>query len=271
MSSAWRVTRQHIVGIVIAGFGVGLFLSPEQGWTASCSVLRDHAGLIFPVERVDPAWICRLQPIVLGHTTESKVGPIRSALSESMYQHLLGHPPFTAALIRRLNLGRYESEARGPGRFWGDDGEGTKGIVQLVYEDLDSRIYYLEGSHESRLLPHVTGKAVVFLRTGVVREPNSHEAMDSTLVAYTKLDNWFLAGVVSFLHPLVDRIVKSRLQKGVETVNRLGVAMRQDPQRVLSAAAKPPSLPEAQVAFLKNALSNDPDTEKALPHNRSFP
>jgi hypothetical protein len=188
-----------------------------------------------------------------------------------MYQHLLDHPPFTAALIRRLNLGRYKSEVRGPGRFWGDDGEGTKGIVQLVYEDRDSRIYYLEGSHESRLLPHVTGEAVVFLRTGVVREPNSHEAMDSTLVAYTKLDNWFLAGVVSLLHPLVDRIVKSRLQKGMETVNRLGVVMRQDPERVLSEAAKPPSLPEEQVAFLRNALSTAADTDKALPHSRSFP
>jgi hypothetical protein len=271
MSYAWRVTRRHIVGIAMAGFGVGLFLSPDQGRTESCSVLRDHAGLTFPVERVEPVWTCKLQPIVQSHTTKSKVGPIRTALSESMYQHLLDHPPFTAALIRRLNLGRYESEARGPGRFWGDDGEGTKGIVQLVYEDLDSRIYYLEGSHESRLLSHVTGKAVVFLRTGVVREPNSHEAIDSTLIAYTKLDNWFLAGVVSFLHPLVDKIVKGRLQKGVETVNRLGVAMRQDSQRVLSEAAKPPSLPEAQVAFLRNALSTDLDTERALPQNRSLP
>jgi len=271
MSSAWWFSRRHIVGIVIAGLGVGLFFSPEQGRTESCSFLRDHAGLTFPVERVDPAWTCRLQPIVQGHTTESKIGPIRAALSESMYQHLLDHPPFTAALIRRLNLGRYQSESRGPGRFWGDDGDGTKGIVELVYEDPAARIYFLEGTHESRLLPHVTGKAVVFLRISVMRDASGNEATDSTLVAYTKLDNWFLAGVVSFLHPLVDKIVKGRLQKGVETVNRLGVTMRQDPQRVLSEAAKPPSLPEAQVAFLKNALSPDPGAEKALPHNRSFP
>ncbi|MGQ0557176.1 MAG: hypothetical protein ACT4PN_14670 [Nitrospiraceae bacterium] len=271
MSSAWRVAQRHIIRIVIAGLGVGLCLFPEQGRTESCSLLRDHAGLTFPVERVDPAWTCRLQPIVQGHTTESKVGPIRAALSESMYHHLLDHPPFTAALMRRLNLGRYQSESRGPGRFWGDDGDGTKGIVELVYEDPASRIYFLEGTHESRLLPHVTGKAVVFLRIGVMQDANGHEVTDSTLVAYTKLDNRFLSGLVSLLHPLVSRIVTSRLQKGVETVDRLGVAMRRDPQRVMAELANPPSLPEHHVAFLKQVLSGQHSTETGRPDGRSIP
>ena len=86
----------------------------------------------FPVERVDPVRTCRLQAIIQSYTTVSKVGPIRTALSESMYRHLLDHPPFTADVIRRLHLGRYRSEARGLDRFWGDDGEGTRGIVELV-------------------------------------------------------------------------------------------------------------------------------------------
>lgn len=188
-----------------------------------------------------------------------------------MYRHLLDHPPFTAALIRRLYLGLYQSEARGPGRFWGDDGEGTKGIVELVYEDPTNRIYFLEGVHESRLLPRVTGKAVVFLRTDVIRDANRDEVMNSTLVAYTKLDNRLLSGVVSLLHPLVSKIVTSRLQKGVETVNRLGMTMRQDPRRVLTEAENPPSLSEHHVAFLKNALSGQLGTDKVGPDDRSIP
>jgi hypothetical protein len=188
-----------------------------------------------------------------------------------MYRHLLDHPPVTATLIRRLKLGRYQSEARGPDRFWGDDGEGTKGIVELVYEDSASRIYFLDGTHESRLLPHVTGKAVVFLRMNVIGDPNRNEAMDSTLVAYTKLDNRFLSGLLSLLHPLVAGIVTSRLQKGVETVDRLGMAMKRDPQRVLSEAEKPPSLPEPHVAFLKRVLGGRQGTDQAGPDDRLIP
>src|SRR5262249_31692211 len=161
MSSTGQFKPRHTANILVVALGVGIVLSAGHGQSESCSLSAIHAGLVFPVQRVDPDWACKLQGIIQNHTTESRVGPVRAALSESMYRHLLDHPPFTAALMRRLNLGLYQSEGRGPGRFWGDDSEGTKGVVELVYEDATSRIYYLEGSHESRLLPHVTGKAVV--------------------------------------------------------------------------------------------------------------
>ena len=254
MISVWRFQPGPVTHMLVVGIGLGVLICVWPGRSEACTLSPHHAGLTFPVERVDPDWTCRLQAITQNSTTESKVGPIRTALSESLYRHLLDHPPFAAALIRRLNLGLYQSEERGAGRFWGDDGEGTKGIVELVYEDPTSRIYFLEGTHESRVLPHVKGKAVVFLRTGVVSDSDNNEATTSTLVAYTKLDNRFLSGLVSLLHPLVSRIVTSRLQKGVETVHRLGVTMRQDPQRVLRRATDPPALPDSDVAFLKEAL-----------------
>ncbi len=255
----------------VAGVCLMLLVSAGYDQSEACTLRPDHAGLTFPVERVDPVWTCRLQAIIQNHTTESTLGPMRTALSESLYRYLLDAPPFAAALIRRLRLGLYQSDARGPGRFWGDDGEGTKGMVELVYEDPVNRIYFLEGTHESRILPHVTGKAVVFLRMDVVREPGSLEAMDSTLVAYIKLDNRVLSGLVSLLHPLVTKVVTSRLQKGVATVDRLGLVMTRDPQRVWSEVEKPPPLLDHHVAFLKQSLNSQLSPDNVSPHGRSMP
>lgn len=260
-----------LMSMLVAWIGIGVLWPAEYGRSEACALSREYAGLIFPVERVDPVWTCRLQAVIQQHTTESKLGPIRTALSESLYRYLLDHPPMTAALIRRLNLGLYQSDTRGFGRFWGDDGAGTKGIIELVYEDPTSRIYFLEGVHESRLLPHVTGKAVVFLRVGVGRDANNEDVTDSTLIAYTKLENRVLSGLVALLHPLVSKIVTSRLQRGVETVNRLGVMMRQDPQRVLSAAEHPPSFSEQHLAFLKETLGDRQGIDRASPDGRSIP
>ena len=271
MISAARFQPGPLAHLRAACIGTVVVLSSWYGWSEACTLSSDHAGLTFPVERVDPVWVCRLQAIVQNNSIESELGPIRTTLSGTLYRYLLDHPPFTAALIRRLNLGLYQSEERGPGRFWGDDGEGSKGIVELVYEDPMSRIYFLEGTHESRLLPHVTGKAVVFLRIGVMHDEHNHETTVSTLVAYTKLDNPFFSGLASLLHPLVSKLATNRLKKGVKTVDRLGITMRENPHRVLSEAQNPPSLPEEHMAFLKQVLSSGDSPDNGSSDGRSIP
>jgi hypothetical protein len=251
--------------------GLGAFLYPGPGRSETCVLSPHHAGVTFPVEKIDPDWACRLQAIVGNYATANKVGPIRAGLSESLYRYLLDRPPLAAALITRLDLGLYKSEARGPDRFWGHDGEGTEGIVQLVYQDRTSRIYYLEGSHDSRLLPHITGKAVVFLRMNSVKEANGMEAMDSTMVSYTKLDNRILSGLVSLLRPLVEGTVTRKLAKGVETVNRLSQVMRQHPNRVLYKAMDSPALQADDVAFLKEAMATQHNPSDASHQKTTTP
>lgn len=231
---------------------------PQPVFADPCRLASQHAGVAFPVERLDPAWVCRLQPIIDDFTTANKVGPVLTPLPESVYVYLLDRPPVAAALVNRLELGLYKAEARGSGRYWGDDGEGTVGLVELVYQDPRHRLYYLEGSHHSTLLPHLTGKAVVMLSMAEVKDTAGQEAVETTLVSYTRLDNRVLAGLVSLLRPLVGRTVSRKLMKGVDAVNRLGMEMRRHPDRVLFEATDPPPLAPEDVAFLKQALAGMP-------------
>lgn len=231
---------------------------PGHAQAESCHIAPQHAGVAFPVDRIDPAWACRLQPIIDDFTTANKVGPVRTPLQESVYVYLLDRPPVAAALVNRLELGLYKAETRGPGRYWGDDGEGTVGLVELVYQDPRHRLYYLEGTHHSTLLPHVTGKAVVMLSMAAVKDVTGQEVVETTLVSYTRLDNRVLAGLVSLLRPLVGRTVSRKLIKGVEAVNQLGLEMRRHPDRVLFEATDPPPLPPEDVEFLQQVLSAVP-------------
>jgi hypothetical protein len=219
-----------------------------------CLLPSQHAGVTFPVEQVAVEWTCRLHPIVSHYTTANKVGPIRTTLPHGMYVYLLDHPTMAAMLINRLDLALYRAEAFGSHRYRGNDGEGAEGVLELAYQDRTTRMYYLEGSQDGRVLPHLTGKAVLFLRMTPVKSANGTDAMDTTMVAYTRLDNRMLSGVVSLLRPLVGGTVTRKLVKGVETVNRLSRVMREEPERVLMEAADPPGLPEEEMVWLRAAL-----------------
>jgi hypothetical protein len=240
------------IGILALACACGL----GEAGAESCRLKTMHGGVSFPIQHLAGDWACRLTFIIDHYTTANTLGPLKIAMERSMYFHLLNHPVSTAALINRLDFAGYKAETRGRDRWWGDDGEGTEGIVHLVYQDSTTRVYYLEGTHWSRLLPNVSGKAVLFLRMAPVREPNGDEAMENTMVAYTMLDNRLLSGLASLIRPLVGATVTGKLAKGIEVVNRLGLEIRRRPERVLFEATDPPPLPEEEIAFLKAALGS---------------
>lgn len=263
------------LGTMFLAFVAVIWLAPSlyagSGQSDTCVLSPDHAGLTFPLERVDPDWACRLQEIIGNYTTANKLGPLRTPLPEAVYVYLLDRPPMTATLVNRLGIVPYQAEMRGPGLYWATDGEGTGGIVQLVYQDRTSRIYYLEGSHNSRFLPDVTGKAVVLLRIHPLSDSDGTEAVESTLVTYTRLNNRLLSGFVSLFRSLVSGMVTRKLTQGVDSVNRLSPMILQQPDRVLSEAMKPPSLPSDEVDFLKHMLVNVRHLNGATPSRTTSP
>jgi hypothetical protein len=240
--------------LLVIMIGLPAVIDAGQTQSASCTLPTRHAGMTFPVEQVASSWACRLQPIMTNYTTANKIGPIRTPLPEEVYFYLLDHPSMAAALVNRLDLGLYKAAMLGPGRFWGSDGEGTEGVVELVYEDRATRMYYLEGFHDGTLLPQVTGKAVVLLSIRPVKESNGADAIETTVVSYAQLNSRVLSGILSLIRPLVGRVVIGRFMKGFATADRLSQVMRLDPDRVLFEATDPPSLPDEEVAFLRQAL-----------------
>ncbi len=242
-------------GALLPTLALAMLSTATVSWAADrCRLPSQHAGVTFPMEQVEGQWTCRLHPIMSQYTTANKIGPIRTTLPHGMYRFLLDHPTMAATLINRLDLALYRAEVRGPNRYWGNDGEGAEGMIELVYQDRTTRLYYLEGSQDGRVLPHLTGKAVLLLRMHAVKNADGTEAMDTTMVAYTRLDNRVLSGLVSLLRPLVGGTVTRKLMKGVETVNQLSRIMRREPDRVLIEATDPPGLPKEEVASLRNAL-----------------
>lgn len=248
----------RLIGPIAAVLTAALALSDSSGQAEPdrCPLPSHHVGMVFPFDQIDAAWTCRLEPIIAHYTTANKIGPIRTPLPEPVYLYLLEHPVMAAALANRLDLGLYKAELRGPEEFWATDGEGTGGIVHPLYQDRSTRIYYIEGTHDGRFLPRVSGKALVLFKLQPVTDLQGIESMDNTMVAYLRLDNRLYSGLLSILRPLIGTVVTRQVVKAFDAARRLAVAMRDRPNQVLFEATDPPGLPDEQVAFLKSALAS---------------
>lgn len=206
----------------------------------ACQVAAEQDGTRFPVEQLDPDTRCRLGAVVNHATTVGAVGPLRTSIPPSLYEFLLDRPVLMAGLVHRLALGHYQFTAKGPNQFWGDDGEGTQGLLSLVQRTGSSRIYHIDGYHEGQVFPMVKARAVVFVNVLPVTSPDGAVAVDTSLRAYTRLNDPVLSGLLWMLRPLVSEAVTQKLAQAFEVTSRVGNALAADFRRILQDIASLP-------------------------------
>jgi hypothetical protein len=253
----------HTAGALL-GLIVGLLSGEARTATEECRLSAEQGGMTFPVEQLDTASRCRLSSVVDHPTTSGTVPPVRTPVSRQLYDYLLDHPSLTAALAQRLGLGKYEFTAKGKDQYWGNDGDGTQGLLSLIHRDGTSRMYDIDGYHEGRVFPLVRVKAVIFLKVAPVTSPDGKPAVETAFVAYTKLNDPVLSGIVWILRPLIGGAITEKLGRGFEVTKQLAGVIAGDPDRILRELPSLPLLDEQERQVFSLLL-------REIPQNRTAP
>lgn len=227
-----------------AGILCGLLATawPAVAAPDPCAIAAEQGLSQFPVSHLDQAVQCQLGSVVNDFSAAGSIGPIQTPIPLPLYIYLLDRPPLMASLLERLGLGAYQCAAREPNQFWVNDGDGTQGLLSLVYQDETSRIYHIDGRHEGHVFPMVKAKAAVFMKIRPATTPEGYPAVQTSMMAYTRLDDSLLSGLVRVLRPLVGDAVTRKLSRGFEATNQLGAFIAQDRDRVAQQASLVPWL-----------------------------
>ena len=233
--------------------------------TDACTVAVEQGGVLFPVDKLNASTRCQIGAVVNGYTTAGLIGPAQTPVTPQLYEYLLDRPLLIAALTERLGLGTYQFTAREPNQFWVNDLEGTQGLLTLVYQDPTHRIYHIDGYHEGQIFPMVRAKAAVFMTIVPITTTEGLPAVQTSFMAYTRLDASLLAGLVRLLRPLVGEAVTRKLSRGFEVINQLGTAIAQDRDRVAQQASLVPWLSIADLQTLIGWLYTVPQRLATAP------
>jgi hypothetical protein len=195
----------------------------------TCQLPDDPRVVEFRIERLDRETQCLLARVINSHTTTGTMGPIQTAITQELYEFMLDRPVVTAALVDRLGIGTYRFTESGPRRFWVDDGDGTQGLLTPVYQDGPFRIYHVEGFHQGHVFSMVRAMAVVFLTL----QPGPEQSTNASIVAFVRLNDPVLAGIVWMLRPLLEGVFTRKVTRGFEVTHQLGQRIAQEPDRIL--------------------------------------
>jgi len=258
------VVHQTLTWLLVACWLYGSTAATAAS-TQNCTVAAEQGGVQFPVDKLDASSRCRIGAVVNGYTTSGQIGPAQTPVTSQLYEYLLDRPPLIASLTERLGLGAYQFTTREQNQFWIDDGDGTQGLLTLVYQDPTHRIYHIDGYHEGQVFPMVRAKAAVFMHITPATTSDGYPAVQTSLMAYTKLDDSLLAGLVRILRPMIGEAVTRKLSHGFEVTNQLGAAIAQDRERVVQQASLVPWLSMAELQTLVGWLHTVPQRAATAP------
>jgi len=193
-----------------------------------------------PADRLDADSRCRLAAILDHPDSSAVLGPDRTPIALAFYEYLLDRPLLVAALLERLGMGRSRIQGRGHQQYWFDDGEGADGMVRLLYQDRQRRLYYIEGRQRSRFLPDIEAATAVVMHVTAVAG-SDRESAQTKMQAYTRFKDGVVTDLLRLFRPLITGPVTRALSKAFTLTHRLGEAIAQDPARVRRAAESLPA------------------------------
>jgi hypothetical protein len=196
---------QHPERIVAATIALLTLATNARG--ASAGSWPDLLGSreAFPPEvsaAIDRVWI---------EPTLSRTVNGRSArVPFDVYVAFLDTPEVTAAAARFRKLGRYEIRLLADDRYWASDGDGARGIAQVLRREPRQLVLLSRGGHTGPILGTISGSALTILDL----EPRG-DVVNPRLTAYVHIDNPVAAALARMLIASFGSLADRKLGEGL--------------------------------------------------------
>jgi len=127
-----------------------------------------------------------------------------------VYVAFLDTPEVTAAAARFRKLGSYEIQALDDDRYWASDGDGARGIAQVLRREPRRLVLLSRGEHTGPILGTISGSALTILDLEV-----RGDVVNPRLTAYVYIDNRVAAALAQVLIPTFGFLADRKLGEGL--------------------------------------------------------
>jgi len=215
-------------------------------WMAGLSLAASENGLV-PFSRLTRDDRQALEEVVRGPTLSREVRGVKFRSRKEVYEYLLNHPDFAAAVARAFGLSEYQivkdvDVVRASGdSYWGTDGAGVTGHFRVVYADGKKRVFFLDGTLNKKWLPTIFARSVMVL-IFEYKANGEGSYVENDLYGYIKIDNTFVAYLVKLLQPIIGTMAHEKIKHILSVGATVSELAYRDPAGFLRKLEESPEL-----------------------------
>lgn len=208
---------------------------PSRG-TSSRSARRDAIESI-PFDKLDPAARAKVDAVLADVSIFRRMPTQVIRCDPDLYLFVVNQPEIIANIWQLLGFEQIVLSPVGPGVYHAADSAGTDGVAEFFYRSHDTHIIYGEGEYEGPLFKRsVTGKCLLVLKSGYVREPDGHYYVTTRLDAFISLEQVGAEFLAKTFQPLIGRVADHNFVATSTFIANLASAAERNPRAMLRMA-----------------------------------
>lgn len=200
----------------------------EQG--TSLRRVRRTAIDELPLNRMTPPARQCAQGVLDGLSLHRRLPIIEIESDRRVLQFFLAHPDVAVAIWQAMDITEMQLKAVAPGRYSTDSGDGTTGVISVLYADQSRQLIHCEGLFKSPVLARpIHAQALMYLQVEYPPPSAPHQNIRCTTDVYVNFPSTTVETAVRVISPLSYRIADRNFEEVAMFIRMMHIAMTRQP------------------------------------------
>lgn len=206
---------------------------------ATDQTARESAIRAVPFEKLDEKARAKISTILSKDSVFRRLPTQVVPCDPEMYTFTVRHPDVIVNLWRVMGISKITLKQTGPNTFHYCDGEGTTGMIELLYENHDTHLAYTTCVYEGPLWPNpVTYRGVLLLKSGFIRETNGRYYVTTRLDTFSSITPGGIELLTKTFMPWFGKVADNNFAQTAAFVGGLSSTARKKPNSLRSVSYK---------------------------------
>jgi hypothetical protein len=206
---------------------------------ASTNELKVSALRSFPYNKLSPNNRTRAKAVLDGVSQYRQLPTVTFASHPCAYEYFIKHPDVAVSLWRALGISKMKMWQTGPMEFECDGGEGTTGILDILYQDQDQTIVFTEGSFHSPLVQiPFKAKGIFHLKSSNEQKVDGTNYVTHMADVYVSFPSMAIENAARLITPVTNVVADRNFREVSLFMHTMALAMETQPGWVEQTSTK---------------------------------
>lgn len=209
----------------------------EEGTSSNSD--REEAIRQLPFKSLTAEQQTKVRSIVNSCDLFRRLPTLTFEVDPRVYRYFTHHPDVVVSIWRALNVSNYQMKQTGAKDYEADSGDGTLGVLEVIYRDDNHQVIMCDGEMRSPVLKRrIKSKVVMHLVNVYSTDRNGRNYVTHRLDMFVAIPNQGFGAAAKLTKPFSNIIIDRNFQEVSLFVQMMSLAMRHQPDWVEELTGK---------------------------------